>query len=270
MGRLFVAGLPVEVPFPTVTYRDDSGIGVVKSGAGRDACPRPANAWIHIVGLHTTKGMITTEVRPGAGLTTNLPRRIAHLWQTDGRQASAHLSIDSDGTVGQHADLRLTTCFHAGSINDASVGVEIYQEGIRKDGHMVGAILYACQLTRAIEVCDVLTRIFGIQRQCVAPDVRGIVRRIADGGSSVVGVVGHRHQTTRRGPGDPGDEVFLALGGAGYESYFFEPNKREATDIVTWQARQRDLRITADGIPGPKTVDALKQDGYPDGLWIRR
>ena len=79
----------------------------------------------------------------------------------------------------------------------------------------------------------------------------------------------HRNQTTNKGPGDPGDSLFVALKNAGYELFDFD-NK---DDLNVWKQRQASLGLVpsdVDGVPGPKTVAALKAHGHKHGLWVKR
>jgi len=58
--------------------------------------------------------------------------------------------------------------------------------------------------------------------------------------------------------------VMEVLAKNNYEKFDFY----NQVDKTTWEKRQTKLGITADGIPGPHTVDALKKQRYQDGLWM--
>jgi hypothetical protein len=79
----------------------------------------------------------------------------------------------------------------------------------------------------------------------------------------MVGIFGHRDNTERRGRWDPGEVVFQMLAARGVEQFDFAAGE----DLEVWAKRQRELGITADGVPGPGTVAALKAAGYVDGIW---
>jgi murein L,D-transpeptidase YcbB/YkuD len=66
-----------------------------------------------------------------------------------------------------------------------------------------------------------------------------------------------------RGAGDPGDHLFEKLRAAGFEAFDFEAGE----DLRAWKQRQRSLGLQADGIPGQRTCQALRQAGHPHGLW---
>ena len=82
----------------------------------------------------------------------------------------------------------------------------------------------------------------------------------------MVGVYGHRNQTSNRGAGDPGDHIFEALLKAGYKGM----NLDTQDDITFWKGVQNMLGFTEDGVPGPGAAAALKAQGYLHGLWVNR
>lgn len=209
--------------------------------------------WIRSIGLHTTKG-IAGDVKPGFGPDTNLEVRIAKLWANDRRHAGAHLSVDTDGSIGCHADLLQDATYHAPPLNEVSIGIEIYQEA---DGSM-----YEGQLGALCHLVDWLTAWFGIQRQMPTVDDARVIPRAEAGGSNLVGIFGHRH-VGERGPGDPGDAPFEVLAGwGGYKQFNFYSGE----DIVWWKNMQTQHLLKADGVPGPITCDALRAGGFKHGL----
>jgi len=210
--------------------------------------------WVRNIVWHTTKG-IKGKIKEGVGPDTNLENRIARLWATDGRNAGAHLSVDWNGTVGCHCDLLLHAAYHAGPINETSIGLELFQGS---DG-----TLYDMQLQIAVELTTFLTARFGIQRQIPKPDKDDIIKRAKQGGDDLVGVFGHRNVSTNRGPGDPGNFIFERLKKEGYMVFSFgmEEDKR------FWKKQQKALGLKQDGLPGPQTCDALRDAGYDDGIY---
>jgi hypothetical protein len=214
--------------------------------------------------LHTTKGLPAKAGDPpqrvltGIGAPVNAGLRTAHYWSQDGRQAGAHLVVDHDGTIACCCDLRDDAAYHAGVVNQRSIGIEIYQGA--------GAELYAGQLEVVLLLCDWLTHRFTIQRQLPHRYPGGPLHRLELGGEDCVGVFGHRDVTVNRGPGDPGTSVFDLLRQAGYEPFDFE----HGGDRRVWTDRQQGLGLPADGVPGPQTVAALRAAGRPAGLWIVR
>lgn len=221
-------------------------------------------AWVHLIVLHTTKGIPgggdqrPQVIRPGFGPGGDAAERVVRFWTGEERGAGAHLIVDFDGAVFCCADLRREASYHAGHANGASVGIEIVQG---RD-----AELYEGQLDATVRLCDALTRLLGIQRQ-VPHRYLGPLPRMTSEVGDVVGVIGHRDLTNRRGAGDPGSAVFYRLGQAGYEDYDFALS----ADRDEWRRRQRALgMLKADGIAGPATVEALKAVGKPHGLWVAR
>lgn len=261
MPGLVIRGEEVELPgLKIINYKDEPKLSLKM---GEDMRLRNTR-WVRAIVAHTTKGTWPQEVKPGLGPDTRLEERIARLWSTDHRHAGAHLSIDWDGTIGCHCDLILHAAYHAGVVNEVTVGFELYQ-GPKPDN-----AVYEGQLEVAVQLTDALTRILRIQRQTVGLTDVKVIPRMAAGGKDVVGVYGHRHVTTDRGRGDPGDWYFAKLSDAGYERFDY----RNRTDRAVWKQRQAEVlgldELDCDGIPGPMTCDALAFKGYEDGLWVSR
>lgn len=223
--------------------------------------------------LHTRLGL-PVKLKTGAGPNRGWDVDLAARFSKDPRAASAHVGIDADGSYGCFADLDKVATYHAGHVNGISVGIECYQE---PDGTVYETTVQACA-----DIIDVLTRVFGIQRQY--PVERAICRRFANilpgdphtympggaRGRDWCGVYGHRNVTRNRGAGDPGDEVFAELKQRGYEGFSVD----EGEDITAWAKRQRELGIDerdVDGVPDliTRRYIALKRRGGP-GLWVER
>jgi N-acetylmuramoyl-L-alanine amidase len=239
--------------------------------------PRPAERWIRGLVLHTRMGLPVT-VRPGKGPNLGWDTVLARRFSDDERQASAHIAIDADGSYACLADLRTVCTYHAGHVNEITVGIEMYQG---TDGMVCESTLESC-----LAICDVLTRALGIQRQYPLESV--LCRRLASPtpgltpatklaymkgggrGQDFVGVYGHRNVTANRGPGDPGDPIFQRLGKAGYEGYRID----DGDDLAVWAERQSHLGIDPEecnGIPDRKTRDHINLvKGKRSGLWVTR
>jgi hypothetical protein len=218
------------------------------------------SSWIRQVILHTTKGMWPQPILPGRG-PSGRPKRVADYWYDDPdgkRQSAAQIVVGSDGKVACLADLARIAAYHATASNDWSVGVEIYQE--------LGGGIYEAALASAVRLVDALCEHLEIPRQIPTSYHGGPLERMAHGGKDCVGVLGHRDNTTRRGRGDPGDEIFARLEAAGYERLDFAAGK----DLEVWRWRQRRLnamaeQLTVDGLAGPSTMAALRRRGMRDG-----
>lgn len=261
---LLIGGVHVEVPgLMTRTWEE---AGVPRLELGEDARRRKSD-WVRLVVLHTTKGIPGgRDHRPqkillGMGAPSIAAERVAHFWSSDPTPSGAHVVVDRDGDVLCLADLARDCAFHAGPVNDVSIGIEIYQG---KD-----AEIYEGQLEATVVLCDFLARTFGIQRQWPLYRTNVASARLEAGGRNVVGFVGHRSVTTNRGTGDPGDPVFSALYRAGYERHDID----DGEDRRVWHERQQAFGWhvkDCDGVPGPATVRALKAAGKPHGLWVSR
>lgn len=213
---LIIGGRRVSVPgVRVVTWEDDARVPRVTKVSRRRG---PVTAVV----LHTSRGKVGA-VREGAGDDAKA-LRLARYQATGSREASWHLTVGAAGTVFQQADLADDVAWHASQANDWSVGIECAQSGDTPD------------LTRAqVDACVAVVRAI-----CEALNIpQRVPVRAHDGGASwspesapvkawqprkqggesrpAAGVIGHRNLTTSRGPGDPGDGVFLALLAAGFE-----------------------------------------------------
>lgn len=248
-GTVDIAGLNVK------SWLDVADMRVLRE----DARPRRTR-WIRSIILHTTQGDEPQVVRAGRG-PTGLAARTVSAWGNDSRHAGAHLIVDGDGTVWCLADLVRDATYHATSLNEVSVGIELAQTRQLE--------VWQSQLDALLVLLDELTRRLGIQRQVHAP-YRGSdhpVARLAAGGADCIGIFGHRDQSEDRGRGDPGDAVFTQLRQAGYEAWDFAGGK----DVAAWKIRQRSLHgLDEDGVPGPVTVAAVEASGRPHGMWVPR
>lgn len=254
MSGLVVGGMAHDVPGLEVRSWIDQPTLRLSNG---DRRPRKT-AWVRAVILHTTQGGHPPIFLPGAGKRGGA-EQLVDFYNASSEHNGVHLCIDRDGSIGQFADLLTEVTYHATSINEVSIGIELKQSAKLE--------LYEAQLVSAVTLVDAITALVGIQRQVHAPYHRyRPVPRLAAGGVDCVGIFGHRDQTDRRGPGDPPDEVIGRLVAAGYEARDFDKD----ADKIMWRARQADLGITADGIPGPGTRRALASAGRPLGQWVPR
>jgi len=242
----------------------------------RDCRLREPGTWVRGIVLHTRMGL-PVNVREGRGPNIGWDQLLARRFEADDRDASCHIAIDADGSYACLADLQRVVTYHAEQVNDVSIGIEMYQA---QDGGVWASTIAAC-----VAVVDVITRVLSIQRQY--PMELGLCRRFArpsvgvdpkqalaymSGGArgrDFSGVYGHRNVTRNRGPGDPGDPVFVALHHAGYEAYLVD----SGADLDVWSTRQRALGIPdddCDGIVGRKTVELMRVAGHACGLWVER
>jgi len=232
-----------------INYHDQR---LLKLKAGEDMRARHTR-WIRSIVWHNTKNIATTQ-KDGIGPDTDLADRISRLWTKDPSHAGAHLSVDWNGVVCCHADLLQDAAYHASSMNEVSIGGELYED---KNG-----VVYEGQMEVAARLTEWLCCRFGIQKQMPDPNFNGEIARIKAGGKDCVGVFGHCHQYGGK-KNDPGIHIFLALLRAGFKVFNF--NKNEDKDY--WLFMQKALEIESDGIPGPSTCDALRAKGFSNGLY---
>ncbi|HET9893208.1 MAG TPA: peptidoglycan recognition family protein [Mycobacterium sp.] len=261
-GGILVAGRLVPVPGLAVIPAASAG-GPAWARLDRGDCTS-RHAWVRQVIVHSTGGDWPMPITPGAGPGGECPR-YADIWQTDPAHSAAHLVVDSAGTVACLADLATTTAYHAEGSNPWSVGIEMVQQ---RDGVVYQATIDACaRLVAAI--CDAI----GIPEQMPRGPYRGAPlarmevvqngRRINTGGPDVVGVLGHRDNTSQRGRGDPGDAIWTALAALGFEGVDYAGGE----DLEIGHARQitlvaRGEALTVDGLVGPASLAAARRCGF--------
>lgn len=224
--------------------------------------------WIRAIVMHTVHGKVG-KLLPGFSKPCSRAESYAKYQANTSRDVSWDYTIDTDGTIVVSNDPIKSFTWQATSLNPFTLGIEFVQES--------NGDLYEGQMDVAVRFLDLLTRELAdrghpIQRQVpITSDgkaVKGVIKRIADTDSAkqVVGVYGHRNQTTNRGAGDPGDFIFEALLKAGYKGFELEAQQ----DLVFWKSIQERLGLAADGVPGPGTQQALIQAGHKHGLWVVR
>lgn len=212
--------------------------------------------------MHTHEG-IESQLLQGAGIDSKIDEALARYQVNTERQVSWDYTVDLNGDVICQNDPSQYYSWQAGQFNPSSLGIEMVQqnkEGIR--------YLYKDQIDKTVLLLDFLTAALGIQRQIAWKDGKPVltqVQRIINK-NDFIGIVGHVQLTRDRGKGDPGEHIFNALKEAGYECFNLSTNE----DIEIWKQRQLSLGVESDGIPGKKTVDALKSKGYKNGLWVSR
>lgn len=202
---IVIAGQRIATDFECVSWLDDPKVPVATDGRARHAIAARA------ITLHTVHGKLGA-LKPGSKPSTRAETYAAYQAHT-ARQVSWHFTVDTDGTVIQSADPATWVCWHAGSVNAWTVGIELVQDS---DG-----ALYEAGITAAVRLVSLLCDRLNIPRRVPvdahgAPE-RGVVQRLTGASGPWPGVFGHRNQTRDRGPGDPGDHVFAALLAAGFE-----------------------------------------------------
>ena len=247
----------------TVSWLDDPHVPQATDGSRR-------TKWIRAIVLHTVHGKIGS-LKPGFKASTRAEAYAKYQANTS-RDVSWDYTIDTDGTIIVSNDPLEKYTWQATSVNPFTLGIEFVQDD---DG-----ALYKGQMDTGVQFLDFLTRELAkrehpIQRQvpmnAQGKPVRGIIPRIVNASSaqSVVGIYGHRNQTSNRGPGDPGDFIFEALLQAGYKGF----NLDGGEDLDFWKGIQQRMGITgksADGVPGVATQKKLEEAGHKYGLWTPR
>lgn len=271
MGAVRVGGLPVGGAAVNGGLIIDGAIHLVPgveilNGAHLspgDCQPRTnhPNLWVNHKTIADDPEHVIEGVGPPGGA-----MRTAEYWAGDPRHSGAHGVTGHDGVAACLADLVRTTAYHAGNngVNARSVGWETCE--------LVGGGSYAAAFSATVEITLVGCRALGIQYQIPklgSYNGHPLKRLEVGGGADLVGIIGHREVSEQRGKHDPGDLLFQMLAARGCEQFDFAARE----DLDVWARRQEWLSMLGfyaghhDGIPGPKTRAALKQAGFPDGIW---
>jgi len=250
-------------------------------GDRRPRDPARAHAWpVRSIVIHTVYGDEPIVLLKGKGPDGGEPAAWIKDQRGDKTHAGEHMLVGFDGAVACTCDLLGEASYHAESINELSIGIEICTQRAR-DVTTGQPVFYMWQasLDATLAICDYLTALprasaghglISVARQYHSPFRNGSpVPRFAAGGSDWTGILGHRDQTSKRGAGDPGHHVFDVLAARGYEAF----DVMDDADKTVWKVRQAYLNgkygshLTVDGVPGPGTRAVLEQAGYRGGLW---
>lgn len=218
MGEgLIIDGRRVPVPgVNVIAWADDARDRVDAVVHGRE---RPAADALAIV-MHSSRGR-RSVVRPGSRPSEKGNDLARYNARRKEKQTSWHLTGDTDGEVFQQADLATFRTNHVGVANSWTIGYELAQ-------HRDNTDLWRVQIDAAVAVVSATCAALSIPRRVfVGPDgapwlkpVPLVLAKEYDGqGQRWGGVLGHCQLVTpeHRGPGDPGDGIFLALLAAGFE-----------------------------------------------------
>lgn len=251
---LLIAGKRYQVPGLVIVGPGDEPW--VKLNTGDYASRK--TAWIRKLIAHTTKGIEKQHIIPGVG-PGGSGKVVLDFWNGDPEHSAAQIVIDTNGVVYCACDLALIAAYHATYVNDNSIGIEIYQ--------INGGGIYQASLTAWRILAEWLCSFFGIPKQVPHAYGGSPIHRLAqnDGAPDMCGVFGHRHQTSRRGFGDPGDFAFDAI------SNFRRVNFETREDLDIGRTRQNKLNakgetLTVDGIWGPASNRAMLKHGFHDTI----
>lgn len=253
MSGLLIAGTLHEVPGVDVIGPHEQQWAHLSPGDYRMRRGSPT-----MMILHTTKG-----VHPQRIVNTPGPRgraeRTAEMWSDDPEYSGAHGVTGSDGVAACLADLVFVAPHHATVSNPYAVGWEVYQEA--------AGVIHLPAIVATVAICDVVADVLELPRQFHRLPYSGHpLKRFADGGRGCYGFFGHRDNTERRGRGDPGDGIFVALENAGWEPLDFEHHQ----DLEVGARRQKKLNamgahLAVDGFFGPASVREMRRRGFRNG-----
>lgn len=207
-GHLIVAGTRVPVAFPVVTWENPLGLTFQDEGGWRRRRD-PSGKRVDLFVLHWD------------GCTS--AHQCFHVLLERG--LSVHLLLDGDGTVYQTLDLAEACAWHAGAVNERSIGIEIQnpvklhrnqwqtppravidEPHVHRSGTWQHLDFYECQKQRIVELAETLCPMLPIPR--VLPTENGQVTQwLAPAGFR--GVCGHYHLTQTKP--DPGLSLWPGL-----------------------------------------------------------
>jgi hypothetical protein len=271
-GGLPIAGRVVPVAGLTILNSNDADWCRLHSDDYRARrAHRPS-----LIVEHSTGGNWPQRVIPGAG-----PRghaeQIARMWSGQDRgggeriHSGAQILIDYDGMVACLVDLILCAAYHAELANDHSIGIEhcttpdgsIYQTTIDASVRLHQALCEPERLEDGLQIPFQIHAAPYRNAPLARCETGSGPTRHQIGGPDIVGVIGHRDETSERGCGDPGDAIYAALIAAGAEPLDYAARE----DLERGRGRQRYLvgrgePIAVDGIVGPVSLGAARRQGF--------
>src|SRR3989344_235518 len=148
------------------------------------------------------------------------------------RKLSIHFMVDNDGTIYQAGNPSTMTAFHAGSLNDTSIGIEINSPGTLlslddkarprprgilgvRNSKQEALYFYPEQVSSVLNLVTTLCAFYAIPK--VLPGVNNIVSNDVDNrilGNQYSGICGHYH-CSLKGKIDPGIALWPAFLNAG-------------------------------------------------------
>jgi hypothetical protein len=278
---LLMSGVLVDVPGLRIVPPASAGGPVWNALSPEDYRVR-TTSWIRQIIPHTTGGHWPQPVLPGVG-NGGHAKRILDMWAGRDRRggdevySAAQITVDYDAVIYCSCDIVRTMAYHAEGSNAWSVGIEmctlpdgsIYQGTIDATARLIAAMTFSglpgsALLSIPFQMPRGPYRNAPIARMETGRGKRPPEgTRINTGGPSVVGVLGHRDNTSNRGRGDPGDALSTALAALGCEGIDYHGEE----DLERGRERQaalnaRGARLTVDGIVGPGTITAARQLGF--------
>ena len=208
---LIIDGRRVPVPgVRVVTWLDDPRVPKAVHGG-----PREASAVTGSV-AHTSRGKRAGVTRDKGSAAKGL-RVARYLGRKNGRKVSAHAVIAGDGTVYQLADLARWKCNHAGTVNEATFGVEVAQDDGDPSLTRAQVAAFVAVMVAAHDAMGLVKQIPMERGEHVIGDVRAWLSPKSGGeGKVFAGCAGHRNTSASRGENDPGTPLMEALRPAGF------------------------------------------------------
>lgn len=271
MSGLLLDGQLVTIPGLTIVPPASHG-GPAWCRLGPDDYA-PRTLPVSIITVHTTGGHDPQPIRRGAGPGGHA-RQILEMWSGADHgggevvHSGAPIVVDYDGVVYCAADIVRTAAHQAQRINQRSVGIEmctlpdgsIYEATLDVTARLVAMLAWSGAPGSGL---------LAIPAQMPRGPYRGQpLRRLEVGGvqtdgRGLVGVIGHRDQTGRRGRGDPGDAIWARLANLGFEGLDYDGAEDDARGKERQTAlNARGEHLVVDGIVGPAGIAAARRRGF--------
>lgn len=268
---LLINGRIVPISGVHVVGPHDTAWSHLTPGDCRKRRPNPYTNIVEVMQwvLHKTVADDPESLLPGRGPAGGA-RRTAEFWAGDPKHSGAHLVSGDDGELGCLADLFLDEAFHDGHnvSNTLAVGIETRELGPRNG--KPGGGFYEAAAETTVRATLVGCAELGVQLQTPRAGAyhNAPMPRFKDGGSTLVGIFGHRDVSDRRGKWDPGELLLDMLRARGVESFDFNAGQ----DFDVWKERQRELvrlghKLDVTGVPKASTRAALLLEGYTQGIY---
>lgn len=276
MGGLLINGNIVQVPGINIISPTSHGGPAWAQLDPGDYMVRKTT-WIRQIIVHTTGGLWPQKVIAGAGKPGHA-KQIADMWRGADRgggervHSAAQIIVDFNGDVVCLCDLSRIAAYHSEGSNGWSNGIEM---STLPDGNIYNATLAATVVLLQAMTCSgasgggLFPIPFQVPKQpylnqpLLRMETGAGAMRHNVGGPDAIGIFGHRDNTSNRGFGDPGNEIYTRLIGAGAETIDFDIKQ----DIALGKRRQAVLNsmgenLVVDGVFGPGSRSAMLRHGF--------
>lgn len=267
--------------FPSLSFAFDKAIPQMTWSSPRDPAKLRGGMFhttqgqpvVVEIGGRTHEGDVNQAKRQGRPLSRDANGKVTGT-------AGYDFVIGASGRVVQTNDPAKRATVHGHTGNGRFIGIGMVQ--------LSGGVVTTASLSAAAALYDALSFCLVLPRQhywvpgAPAPYSGRLAQIEQDSGTELAGCIGHRNAwirnskgvlTSAKGKGDPGDPIFVALPSA-YDR--FDPREDASGEDEgrrRWRERQIMLGFPpaqCDGIVGAATRKAIRDKGFPNGVWVER